>query len=80
MFHRALGLNDLGNRKGEMRNAYEIQVGKLERKIPLRRPRHGWKYNVRLVLREIGWEGMDWIHLARDRDQWWDLGEHSNEP
>jgi hypothetical protein len=21
--------------------------------------------------REIGWEGMDWIHLAQDRDQWW---------
>jgi len=21
-------------------------------------------------LREIGWEGVDWIHLARDRDQW----------
>jgi hypothetical protein len=23
-----------------------------------------------LDLREIGWEGMDWIHLAQDRDQW----------
>jgi hypothetical protein len=22
-------------------------------------------------LREIGWEGMDWMHLAQDRDQWW---------
>jgi hypothetical protein len=21
-------------------------------------------------LREIGWSGMDWIHLAEDRDQW----------
>jgi hypothetical protein len=21
-------------------------------------------------LREIGWEGVDWIHLAWDRDQW----------
>jgi hypothetical protein len=20
--------------------------------------------------REIGWGGMDWIHLAQDRDQW----------
>jgi hypothetical protein len=20
--------------------------------------------------REIGWEGVDWIHLAQDRDQW----------
>jgi hypothetical protein len=24
-------------------------------------------------LTEIGWGGMDWIHLAQDRDQWWDL-------
>jgi hypothetical protein len=21
-------------------------------------------------LREIGWEGVDWTHLARDRDRW----------
>jgi hypothetical protein len=21
-------------------------------------------------LREIGWDGMDWIYLAQDRDQW----------
>jgi hypothetical protein len=21
-------------------------------------------------LREIGWDGMDWIDLAQDRDQW----------
>jgi hypothetical protein len=21
-------------------------------------------------LREIGWSGMDWIHLAQDRYQW----------
>jgi hypothetical protein len=22
------------------------------------------------IFREIGWGGMDWIHLAEDRDQW----------
>jgi hypothetical protein len=21
-------------------------------------------------LRETGWEGVDWMHLAQDRDQW----------
>jgi hypothetical protein len=26
--------------------------------------------NIKIVLREIGWSGMDWIGLARDRDQW----------
>jgi hypothetical protein len=23
-----------------------------------------------MELREIGWEAMDWMHLAQDRDQW----------
>jgi hypothetical protein len=22
-------------------------------------------------LREIGWESVDWMHLAQDKDQWW---------
>jgi hypothetical protein len=26
--------------------------------------------NIRIDLREIGWDGMDWIDLAQDRDQW----------
>jgi hypothetical protein len=21
-------------------------------------------------LREIGWEGVDWIHMSQDRNQW----------
>jgi hypothetical protein len=30
-------------------------------------------------LREIGWDGMDWIDLAQDRDQWGGSCEHGNE-
>jgi hypothetical protein len=26
--------------------------------------------NIKMDLREIGWDGMDWIELAQDRDQW----------
>jgi hypothetical protein len=26
--------------------------------------------NIRMDLREVGWEGVDWIHLPQDRDQW----------
>jgi hypothetical protein len=26
--------------------------------------------NIKIDLREIGWDGVDWIHLALDRDQW----------
>jgi len=58
---------------GKMRNAYKILVRKLIGKKPLRRPRHRWEGNIRMDLRETGWEGVDWMHLAQDRDQWWTL-------
>jgi hypothetical protein len=45
-------------------------VGKPEGKRPLGRPRRRWVVNIKIVLREIGWDGMEWIDLAQDRDQW----------
>jgi hypothetical protein len=53
-----------------MRNAYKILVGKTERQKRLGRPRCRWEDNIRMDLWEIGWEGVDWMHLAQDRDQW----------
>jgi hypothetical protein len=55
---------------GEKRNAYRILVGKPIGKRPLGRPRLRWVDNIKINLREIGWDGMDWIDLAPDRDQW----------
>jgi hypothetical protein len=55
---------------GEMRNTYKILFGKPEGKRSLRTLRRRWDDNIRKDLREIGWEGVDWIHLAQDRDQW----------
>jgi hypothetical protein len=26
--------------------------------------------NIKIDLRDVEWDGMDWIHLAQDRDQW----------
>jgi hypothetical protein len=52
------------------RNVYRILVGKLERKIPLGTARCRWVDNIKIDLRERGWDGMDWINLAQDRDQW----------
>jgi hypothetical protein len=48
---------------GETRNAYRILVEKPEGKRPLGRPRRRWVDNIKL-------DGMDWIELAHDRDQW----------
>jgi hypothetical protein len=55
---------------GATRNAYRILVGKPEGKRPLGRPRRRWMNNIKMNLREIGWDGVDWIELAQDRDQW----------
>jgi hypothetical protein len=55
---------------GEKRNAYRILVGMPEGKRPLGRPRRRFVDNIKTDLREIGWDGIDWIDLAQNRDQW----------
>jgi hypothetical protein len=56
---------------GEKRNAYRILVGMPKGKRPLGRPRRRWLDNIgQMDLREIGWNGMDWIDLAQNRDKW----------
>jgi hypothetical protein len=51
---------------GVKRNAYRILVGKPEGKRSLGRPSYRWVDNIKINLREIGWDGMDWIDLAQD--------------
>jgi hypothetical protein len=55
---------------GEMTNVYIIFVGKPEGKTPLEGPKRRWEDNIRMDIREIGWEGVDWTNLAQYRDQW----------
>jgi hypothetical protein len=57
-------------RMGEERGVYRVLVGKPEGKRPLGRPRCKWEDNIRMVLQEVGCEGMDCIGLAQDRDRW----------
>jgi hypothetical protein len=52
---------------GERRGAYRALVGKPEGRRPLGRPRRRWEDNIKMDLREVGWGGVDWIHLAQDR-------------
>jgi hypothetical protein len=46
----------------EKRNAYRILVGKPEGKRPVGKRRRGWVDNIKIYLREIGWDGVDWIY------------------
>jgi hypothetical protein len=45
-------------------------VGKPEGKRPLGRPNCRWMNNIKIDLREIESDDMDWIDLAQDKDQW----------
>jgi hypothetical protein len=65
---------------GEKRNADRILVGMPEGKRPLGRPRRRLVDNIKMDLRERGWDGTDWIDLAEDRRQWRADAQHGNEP
>jgi hypothetical protein len=45
-------------------------VGKPEGKRQIGRPRCRCEDNIKMDLRETGWNVMDWIHVAQDKDQW----------
>jgi hypothetical protein len=49
---------------GEIRNAYEVLVGKIERKIILGENRYRWKNNIKICPTEKGLKYMDWINLV----------------
>jgi hypothetical protein len=57
-------------RMGAKRNAYRILVGKPEVKRQPGRPRRRWVKNIKMGLRETGWDGEDWIDRVQNRDQW----------
>jgi len=41
--------------------------GETEGETPLGRPRNRWQDNIITDLKYIGWEGVDWIDLAKNR-------------
>jgi hypothetical protein len=57
-------------RMGEVRGAYRVLAGRPEGRRPLGRPRCRWGDNIKMDLQEVGWEGVDWIDMAQDRDRW----------
>jgi hypothetical protein len=55
-------------RMGQERKVYKVE--KPEGKRPLGKPRRRWENVIRMDLREIGLDGVDWIRLAQERDLW----------
>jgi hypothetical protein len=55
---------------GEKRNADRLLVGKPEGKGPLEDQERRWVDNIRMDLGEVGWDDVDWIGLAQDRNRW----------
>jgi hypothetical protein len=54
----------------EGRGIHRVLVGRPEGKRPLGRTRHRWEDNIKMDLREIGIDGVNWIQLAQD-GVWW---------
>jgi hypothetical protein len=52
---------------GQVRNLFKILIRKPKRKRPLGRSRHKWEDIIQMDLREIRWEVVDWMHLAKGR-------------
>jgi hypothetical protein len=57
-------------RMGEVRDAYNVLVGRSEGRRPLGRPRRRWEDGIRMDVGEVGFRDVDWMHLAQDRDRW----------
>jgi len=51
---------------GRGRGVYRVLLGKHKGKRPLGRPRWRWENNIKLDLRKIGIDGVNWIQLAQD--------------
>jgi len=47
---------------GKTGSLYKVLVGKPE----VKRPRRRWQNNIKMYLKELGWEGVEWIQLAQE--------------
>ena len=50
--------------EGRREEEYRVLWGKLERKKPLLKSRHRWEDNIKIDLKEIGWEAGDCSSVA----------------
>ena len=56
-------------RVGDRRGTHRVLVGRSEAMRPLEKPCFKWEDNIKICLQEAGWERMDRIDLAQDKDR-----------
>jgi hypothetical protein len=56
-------------RNGGKKNTYTLLLGKLEGKGPVDKPWGRWEDNIKMYVKEVGWEGVGWISLFQDRQE-----------
>jgi len=57
------------------RNENKMLFGKTREKWSLGRPDREWENNIKMDLKEIGRENVNWTELAQNRVQWWLSGK-----
>jgi hypothetical protein len=53
-----------------MYDVYSVLVGKPKGKRTLGRPRRRCEFNIKIDLKEVRCERMDWIDVAQEKDRW----------
>jgi hypothetical protein len=51
-------------RMGDRTGTYRVLIGRPEEQRPLGKSRCRWKDNIKKDIQEVGWIGVDWIHLV----------------
>ena len=59
----------MGRGGGGGGGASRVSVGNRQSYRPLGMPRCKWEDDIKVDVKEIGWEGVDWMNLAEDRDK-----------
>jgi hypothetical protein len=60
-----------GTHIGEKKDACTFLVGMPEGKRLLERPQSRWEDNIKMAVKEIGWNGMEWRHVSLYTDTCW---------
>ena len=68
-----------GVAQGKGKHVYARFGQKSEGKRPPGKRGLRWQHDIKIYVKEISFEGVNWIHLHQNEDHWWLLWECGNE-